>query len=156
MQNKPKQYDNDRAPQERHNGPLQRSFAKPTADSHLPWQDPSQNKDKNSIPNTQFAGTHAGKGPKNYIRSDDRIYEDINEALMYHPGIDASEIEASVKDAVVMLSGTVDSRKMKRLVEECAEEISGVQDIKNELRIDTTYASRANASESRSNSGSQH
>lgn len=92
-------------------------------------------------------GIHSGKGPKGYRRSDTRIYEDVSEALTHHPGVDASEFEVMVKDAVVTLSGTIESRQMKKLAEECAEEVPGVRDVINELRIDTTYVSRSRTSE---------
>src|SRR3989344_844284 len=88
-------------------------------------------------------GLHVGKGPKGYRRSDTRIYEDLSEALTHHPGVDASEIEVAVKDAVVTLSGAIESRQMKKMAVECAEEIPGVRDVINELRIDTTYVSRS-------------
>ncbi len=119
------QEDYDQEEFQRQSSPLQRSFAKPTPDSHLPWHGYDQ-----------YRGTHAGKGPKNYKRADERIREDVSEALKHHPGVDASEIEVSVKDGVVMLSGTVESRQMKRLAEESVEEISAVADVKNELRIE--------------------
>lgn len=119
------------------NSSLQPSFVKPSLDSHLPWRGAQQ----------KIEGLHTGKGPKGYRRSDTRIYEDISEALTHHPGVDASEIEVAVKNAVVTLSGTIESRQMKKMAEECAEEIPGVLDVINELRIDTTYASRSHTSE---------
>lgn len=101
-------------------GPFQRSFAKPSRETHIPW-----------------LGTHIGKGPKNYERSDERIQDEVSEALTLHPEIDASEIEVTVKDAIVTLSGTVESRQVKRLTEECIDSVLGVRDVHNELRIDT-------------------
>jgi len=81
------------------------------------------------------SGLHTGKGPKGYRRSDERVREDVSETLSAHPEIDASEIEIEVKEGLVTLSGTVESRKIKRLVEDAIEAISGVQDIKNDLRV---------------------
>lgn len=82
-----------------------------------------------------YQPNHAGKGPKNYRRSDDRIREDVSEALAEHSRIDASEIDVAVSDAIVTLSGTVESRQIKRLAEDCAETVAGVRDVRNELRI---------------------
>lgn len=76
-----------------------------------------------------------GKGPKGYHRSDERIFEDVCEALMRHPGIDASEIEVVVNEGVVLLRGLVPDRWMKRAAEWVCEGISGVKDIQNELAI---------------------
>src|SRR5262245_20667475 len=52
-------------------------------------------------------GMHAGKGPRGYRRSDARIYEDVCEALTRDGEVDASDVEVTVEDGQVMLSGTV-------------------------------------------------
>lgn len=78
---------------------------------------------------------HSGRGPKNYKRSDDRIEEDINECLMRHPELDASEIEVKVSQGVITLSGTVDHRQAKYLAEDIAESVSGVREISNQIRV---------------------
>lgn len=77
----------------------------------------------------------SGKGPKGYRRSDDRIREDVCEALFRSPRVDASDIEVSVKDGNVTLKGTVESRNAKREAENCIENLSGVEDVQNELRL---------------------
>jgi osmotically-inducible protein OsmY len=84
------------------------------------------------------SGLHAGKGPKGYRRSDERIREEVSEVLRAHGEIDASEIEIDVKEGMVALTGTVESRQMKRLIEDTVEAVSGVQDVKNELRLMTS------------------
>lgn len=76
-----------------------------------------------------------GKGPKGYRRSDERIREDVCEALMRHPGIDASEIEVEVTDSVVTLKGSVPDRWMKRASEWVIDPISGVTDVRNHLEL---------------------
>ncbi len=80
-------------------------------------------------------GPHRGKGPLNYKRSDERIREDVCEALTDHDYIDASRIEVTVTAGEVELAGSVDDRRTKRLAEDCAERISGVMDVHNHLRI---------------------
>lgn len=80
-------------------------------------------------------GSFAGRGPKNYRRSDVRIIEDVNERLMEHPDIDASEIEVSVSDGIVALSGMVDNRWAKHLAEDIVESVSGVKGVDNRLRV---------------------
>jgi hypothetical protein len=80
-------------------------------------------------------GQFAGRGPKGYRRSDDRIKEDVCEQLTLHPDIDASEIEVKVQGGEVSLTGTVDSRRAKRLVEDLVEVASGVKDVNNQLRV---------------------
>jgi hypothetical protein len=78
--------------------------------------------------------SHAGRGPRNYRRSDQRIEEDVNEALMMNPDIDALEIVVVVDDGEVTLSGDVDDRHAKRLAEDVAEQVPGVRDVHNELK----------------------
>ncbi len=81
---------------------------------------------------------HSGKGPKGYRRSDERIREEACEVLFHSPEVDASDIEVSVKDGLLTLSGTVKSRYAKREAETCLENLVGVEDIRNELRLATT------------------
>lgn len=76
-----------------------------------------------------------GKGPKGYKRSDDRIKEDVCETLLRDRRIDASDIEVNVKDAMVTLSGTVDNREAKRAAEMVIENLSGVDDVRNDLKV---------------------
>ncbi|HXG63848.1 MAG TPA: BON domain-containing protein [Blastocatellia bacterium] len=80
-------------------------------------------------------GQHRGRGPRGYQRSDERIREDINDRLTDHPFLDASDIEVSVNNGEVTLSGTVNSRDDKRLAEDIAEDISGVKNVENRLRV---------------------
>ncbi len=83
----------------------------------------------------QRGRNYIGKGPRNYKRSDDWILEDINEQLTRHPAIDATEIEVTIDDGDVILRGVVESRSIKRRVEDLAENVSGVKNVRNELRI---------------------
>lgn len=83
----------------------------------------------------EHQGQYFGRGPKGYQRSDERIHEEVCEALTYHPDIDASEIEVMVNTGQVTLKGTVENRQMKRMAEECVESISGVKDVENQLRV---------------------
>ena len=82
-----------------------------------------------------WSGPHAGRGPKDYRRSDERIHEDICERLTEHPSIDASDIEVTVGDGDVTLTGRVESRAVKHLTEVMVETVSGVKEVHNQLRI---------------------
>ena len=88
-------------------------------------------------------GQHSGKGPKNYRRSDDRIKEEISEALERDPHIDASELEIDVKEGVVSLRGHVEDRKTKRHAEDIIEGMYGVKDVRNELTVDQSVFTQA-------------
>jgi osmotically-inducible protein OsmY len=86
----------------------------------------------------RMQGQHKGKGPKNYSRSDDRIKEDINDRLSDDPFIDASDIDVTVTNGEVTLSGTVDERSSKRRAEDIAENVSGVKNVENRIRVGST------------------
>jgi len=79
-------------------------------------------------------GRHAGRGPKGYQRSDERIREDVCERLTQHPEVNAEEIEIQVKNGEVTLTGTVERREEKRMAEDAAESVPGVKDVHNQLR----------------------
>lgn len=89
-------------------------------------------------------GQHKGRGPKGYTRSDDRIKEDVNDRLSDDPFLDASEIEVTVNNGEVTLTGTVITRIDKRRAEDLAEDISGVNNVQNQLRVTQTTATTAN------------
>jgi osmotically-inducible protein OsmY len=80
-------------------------------------------------------GPHAGKGPRGYQRSDDRICEEICDLLTRDPGIDASAVDVAVTNGEVTLSGNVDSRYEKRASEDVADSVQGVRHVHNELRV---------------------
>ena len=77
----------------------------------------------------------AGRGPRGWRRSDDRLLEDVSEALTRDPHVDASEIEVQVKDGEVTLSGTVTDRAQKRAAEDCVDRLEGVRDVHNRIRV---------------------
>jgi osmotically-inducible protein OsmY len=80
-------------------------------------------------------GRHTGRGPKGYRRSDERIQEEINDQLTQHGDIDATEIMVKVSSGVVTLTGTVEDRNAKRMAEDLAESVSGVQEVQNQLKV---------------------
>jgi osmotically-inducible protein OsmY len=84
--------------------------------------------------------THKGKGPRNYSRSDDRIHDDICERLTKHPLIDASLVEVQVLNGEVRLTGEVLDRRMKNMIEDVLDEVSGVKEINNNLRVNRDRA----------------
>lgn len=81
------------------------------------------------------AGPYKGKGPKGYIRSDERIREDLCDRLTDDAQLDASDITVAVAKGEVTLDGTVASRAERRAAEDCAEACSGVGHVQNNLRV---------------------
>lgn len=110
---------------------------------------PSYDRDSfyGSMRGDRFAGSssmnHSGKGPKGYRRADERIKEDVSDALERNPEIDASEIELDVKDGIVSLRGHVEDRRSKRLAEDVIENMYGVKDVRNELQVDQSIFTQA-------------
>lgn len=84
-----------------------------------------------------------GRGPKNYVRSDERLREDISERLTADPEIDASEIEVQVTDGAVTLLGHVDRRQTRYRVEDLVDRCHGVSNIDNRLGIGPARTSGA-------------
>lgn len=80
-------------------------------------------------------GQYSGYGPSGYTRSDDRILDDINDRLTWDPRIDATDINIAVNDGIVTLNGSVDSRHDKRVAEDIVDDVSGVWDVNNQLRV---------------------
>lgn len=80
-------------------------------------------------------GPYSGKGPRDYRRSDASIRDEACELLTRHGGIDATDININVHEGDITLSGNVPERHMRRMAEDMLENISGVRDINDQLRI---------------------
>jgi translation elongation factor EF-1beta len=79
-----------------------------------------------------------GRGPKGYRRSDESIHEEVCHLLWEDQAVDASDIEVTVAGGIVYLKGEVDSRREKRRAESLIEDLSGVEDVQNQLRARKT------------------
>lgn len=97
--------------------------------------EPGRHRDREGWQSSE-RGPHAGRGPRGYRRSDERIRDDVNERLEDDPWIDASDIDVRSEDGVVTLEGKVDSRDAKRRAEEVAASGRGVHDVMNRLRVE--------------------
>ncbi|MCY1022245.1 BON domain-containing protein [Pyxidicoccus sp. MSG2] len=76
-----------------------------------------------------------GPAPRNYQRADDRIRADLCDRLMMESWLDASDVEVKVEDGVVTLAGAVRSRDEKRAIEDSAEQVLGVKEVINTIRL---------------------
>jgi osmotically-inducible protein OsmY len=110
----------------------QRSFDEGSQGTRYGYGQPSQGGQSGQ---RSERGRFAGRGPKGYKRSDERIREEVSDALMMHPDIDASELEVRVSEGEVTLTGTVTEREDKWLAEQLCEGIPGVRDVSNGLRV---------------------
>jgi osmotically-inducible protein OsmY len=83
--------------------------------------------------------SYAGRGPKGYRRSDERIREDVCDRLTQHPDVDATNIDIAVANGVVTLSGAVNDRREKRIAEDLAESVYGARDVQNQIRVEQRF-----------------
>ncbi|MFS8978469.1 BON domain-containing protein [Cupriavidus necator] len=74
-------------------------------------------------------------GPRNYQRSDERILEDLCEQLTRSARLDLNEVEVKVEQGVVTLEGSVPDRQQKFHIEDIADEVFGVKEVANHLRV---------------------
>jgi len=79
-------------------------------------------------------GPHAGRGPRDWRRTDERIREDVCQWMSDDPRLDAREIEVRVQGGDVTLEGRVEHRGARRLAEDIAAAVPGVRDIFNRLK----------------------
>ncbi|MCW5836516.1 MAG: BON domain-containing protein, partial [Labilithrix sp.] len=80
-------------------------------------------------------GPHYGRGPKGYKRPDERIREEVCEVISRQGFIDATDVEVIVESGVVRLVGSVGQRREKRGLEQLIERVHGVEEVRNELRL---------------------
>jgi hypothetical protein len=83
----------------------------------------------------------ANGGPSKVQRQDQRIYEDVCERLADDDRIDASEIDVNVANGEVTLSGKVRSRNAKRRATFVIENVLGVKDVHNNVRVEDDQTS---------------
>ncbi len=97
------------------------------------WIEPGLHREAAGDRRDPFA-RHRGLGPKGYRRSDDRIRDEVCERIA-RSGIDAREVEVAVEAGEVTLTGTVARREEKRALEDVADDVFGVEDVHNQLRL---------------------
>ena len=88
-------------------------------------------------------GPFFGRGAKGYKRSDERVREEVCEVIARQGYIDASDVEVRVQGGEVTLSGQVRDREHKRRLEQMIEDLPGVDDVKNEIRVQRIDVSQA-------------
>jgi hypothetical protein len=91
-----------------------------------------------SYPSTAYAQQPPriqGKNPKGYKRSDERIREDICDTLIDEWSLDASDVEVTVWEGEVTLVGSVTDRAQKHRIEMICDQVAGVLEIHNQIRV---------------------
>lgn len=92
--------------------------------------------------NYDTKGVHAGKGPKSYRRTDERLKEIICERLTDDAQVDARDLEIAVSNSEVIITGEVPERNMKRRIEDVIDTINGITHLENRVRVSTRDTAR--------------
>jgi hypothetical protein len=79
--------------------------------------------------------SYRGKGPRGFQMTDQRIFENVCEALLHSPELDASEIEVEVNAGTVILRGRVDDFSSCHLAEMLTQDLPGVERVENHLGL---------------------
>jgi osmotically-inducible protein OsmY len=69
------------------------------------------------------------------MKSDSEIQKDVIDQLKWEPFLNSAQIGVSVKNAVVTLSGQVDTYSKKVLAEKAAKKVAGVKAIAEDLQV---------------------
>lgn len=71
--------------------------------------------------------------------SDDRIYDQVRMKLAGDADVKGGDIEVTVKDGAVTLTGKVESDRGKKRAETLAKKVKGVKSVDNELIVGPKY-----------------
>jgi hypothetical protein len=116
--------------------PTRPSTAAASTAANLPTPTGPASSSSRSAPATPAAPRDfTGRGPHNHRPSDPRLLDEICERLTHDPQIDASEVEVSVLDGEVLLTGTVEHSDLKHLAEDIAFRVGDVLDVTNQLKV---------------------
>ena len=81
------------------------------------------------------ASSPESRSPGQYI-DDSALTARVKTALVREAGFsEAMDVHVNVNRGVVQLAGFVDSDELKRRAEEVAKSVTGVQSVKNDLRV---------------------
>ena len=69
------------------------------------------------------------------MKSDSEIQKDVIDQLKWEPFLNSAQIGVAVKNAIVTLSGQVDTYSKKVLAEKAAKKVAGVKAIAEELHV---------------------
>lgn len=77
----------------------------------------------------------ADKGPTSFRRSDERIHEDVQDALTQDGALDARNIVISVAEGRVTLTGAVRDESPKERAGALCADCAGVTEVRNRLTV---------------------
>lgn len=95
----------------------------------------TQGPDLDALRAIQHRAGRRSRAPRAYVRSDERIRDDVYDRLCGETGADATNVTISVSEGDVWIDGSVPDREDKRRIELVAESVLGVRDVRNRLRV---------------------
>lgn len=93
-------------------------------------------RDRSAASHDDARRSYRGRGPKNYVRSDERILDDLAMRLTDAWEVDVGDVEVACEHGDVTLTGTVPDRWMKYRIEDIAQMTSGVREIHNRIQVE--------------------
>ncbi|MCW5853287.1 MAG: BON domain-containing protein [Anaerolineae bacterium] len=97
--------------------------------------EPSQRENWPPQPAQQDEAPYASDAPRSYKDSDAQIYETVMAGLRQRSEVDPAVMTVYVAQAVVTLTGTVDTPQIKQMVGEMAASTPNVADVRNMLYV---------------------
>lgn len=71
--------------------------------------------------------------------SDAWLSDKLKITLLFHRSVSVGKAEVEVKDGIVTLRGQAISEEQKKLTTECAKDIEGVKEVRNEMTVSSTF-----------------
>jgi len=75
------------------------------------------------------------RGPKGWRRSDADVHDDVCVRLSRNGRLDTADVTVEVREGHVRLEGTVSDRPMKHAIEDLVDQVPGVADIDNRIKV---------------------
>ena len=83
---------------------------------------------------------HRGHGPRDWRKSDERLREEVCEALAADPWLDARDLNVGVDEAEVVLSGVAPCLEARDRAQDIASRVVGVRAVHNFVGIKGMYS----------------
>ena len=86
-------------------------------------------------PDNRAKGYLFNKNNHGYMKNNETLQKDVQDAIKWEPLLHAAEIGVIVNDGIVTLTGTVDSYAKKKEAEDAAKKIAGVKAVVNDIKV---------------------
>lgn len=86
------------------------------------------------------AENHRGHGPRDWRKSDERLREEVCEALAADAWLDARDLNVGVDEGEVVLSGVAPCFEARERAEDIASRVVGVRAVHNFVGIKSAYS----------------